>query len=117
VRKQDAMVLSLALAIVVSCVVYAIGPSHPVYHPSLHLWRWDAVEGTPSMKWYGRSLWGLVAGAATWLAVTLATRRRVREGEPSPPRVSAKWLSVITLVVLVGALADTVIHEVSTWML
>jgi hypothetical protein len=116
VRKQDAMVLSLAFAIVVTCVVYAIGPSHPVYHPSLHLWSWDAVPGTPSMKWYGRSLWGLVAGAAAWLAATMATRRWVRDGETSPPKLSAKWLSVVTLIVLVGSLVDTVIHEVSTWM-
>jgi hypothetical protein len=114
-RKQDALVLTLAAAIVVTCVVYALAPSGPVYHPVEHLWRWDAISGTPSMKWYGRSLWALLAGGGAALVVALGSRRFVRDDAKLPSKAPT-WVSVITLVVLVGTLVDTVVHEVSTWM-
>lgn len=113
-RRGDAVVLSFCLAIVAMAALYVVNPPAPIYYPLTRTWSFDKTPGVPLMVWYGRSLWAL-GGGLTVLAVALpATLRWAKSGRDAP-----KWLPVLlrwlTLLALVVALGDTVVHEYTTW--
>ena len=112
-RRQDALVLSVCAACVVTAALYVARPPAPIYYPLEHVWRWQSAPGV-AMFWYGRSLVALAGGVLTLLA-----------GRPILDRVEANSAAVarlirpaswVTLAVLVVTLGHIVVHEHASWM-
>lgn len=113
-RRRDAIVLSFCLGIVTTAVLYVVNPRAPIYYPLERSWSWVKTPGVPLMAWYGRSLWA-IGGGLVVLAVAIVASRRWASDRPAPKWLPATlvWVTVIALLV---ALGDTVLHEHATWM-
>lgn len=75
-NSTDRLHLSVTIPIIVACAIYFIDPPAPRYFPVEGIWSMEAVDGSPSMGWYGRTAWAM----GGWL-IALAT---IRTFLPSP---------------------------------
>lgn len=105
--KNPAIVfISVAVAVVVFCGVFAWNPPAPRFYPIERVWRmpWDAAPG-PAMAWYGRT--GCALGAAVVVSGLMMSILRVRDRQValrlSAMRIYAMMTVVIASLALVGA--------------
>lgn len=114
-RRQEALVIGLCAAIVVSAALYLVRPTAPIYYPVEHALRWEETPGI-AMRWYGRSMVAIGGGLVTLLVARLLLPRVAARWATDPPRWLTKVLTVITLTALIFALGHTVVHEYRDWM-
>ena len=109
-RKEDTLVLSFSLAMLVFCLVYTLAISIPAYYPLERLWRWEKLPGLPAMSWYARFGWSLIACALTALV-----------SHHLLPRLLARWptarlhrlslLAWVAALLMYGVAAARMIHH------
>ena len=115
-RRTDRVVFALCVAMIAFCVVYTINPAAPRYYPLEGVWRWGESDGAPSMGWYGRFAWGLLAGFGGYGLARAVIASSVRDRVTTLSPFALFILTTLGLVALAAAIASIIIHEYNRWL-
>ncbi len=75
--RDQSKVCARCAAYALGMIVYALNPPSVNYFPLEYAWRPGYVPGLPSVDWYGRLLWALIAVALSlpvWRLVVFRAR-------------------------------------------
>jgi hypothetical protein len=122
VHRTDSAFLSVSVALLAFSLVYYLNPPAPRYYPLEHTWRMANEKGVPSMAWYGRSAWGLGAGALAGIVTGLVLSRGWGVGKDGERKSLPNWLVrvfsvavVAALFALAGQIVHHEFHKAGTW--
>jgi hypothetical protein len=102
-RKKDALIIALCLAIVTACAVYFAAPPGPRFYPLEGEWSLEVRAEVPSMGYYGHILWSLGTALLVGLIAALVLRPLSRAEAPAP--LLSKTLAIfVALGLLISAL-------------
>lgn len=86
----------------------------PRYYPLEHTWKWVNERGVPSQGWYGMQAFAYICGGLVTLIVYLLLKYTgSKEVELKP--LSARWLAVGAMVIIIVCMAYILHYEYSKW--
>lgn len=86
----------------------------PRYYPVEHTWKMVKEKGVCAQAWYSVQILVYLLAGITALAVYLYLKRSAAKDMKLTP-VAAKWLGVLTTVIIVACMGYIVYNEYSKW--
>lgn len=110
-RKEHTNIMAAVVACLCGILIYDLQPPKPYFYPLEGVWRWEKLPDLPSMGWYGRLGWALIAAT---MGGTLSKYVLFRTKTGGPRDMARHKIHLITgalVLALVWAMVRVVIHE------
>ncbi len=110
-RREHTNTIAAVVACLCGILIYDIQPPKPFYYPLEGVWRWEKLPDVPSMGWYGRIAWALVAATIGGYISKYVVFRQKAGAPRDLSQRNIHFITAVLFVSLVWCMARVVLHE------